>query len=427
MIHKVKTSAGVSQGNISWGPFQTLQTMCTGGINSITRNIGGIGQGGRGSPIGWLSVLLVMIITYSQFVSGVTMSDPLSLIQMVIYIISYVDDNTLVQEFPRDQSMKSILEGLNKCITKWHTILRITGGDLALEKCSYCIMKWKWKNGVATLETPTSSPGELFVSGTKIQRLKPNEGTRVLGVWMAMDGSFGDELKYRIGQSKLMASKLYRSHLSATDSFMVYETRYRPVLQYPLQVTTFTTNELQQIQKPFIHLLLPKIGMNRHTPRAIIYGPQFRGGLGIINLEEEQVTQHFCVLQGHIRRNDDIGKSLRIQLSIQQVEIGCGEFFLHTDPLIYNYSNQQTRLSYLWQQCNKYKIHVSINDIWIPNTGDECHDTIMDFAVRDKLLRGNCSKLKSINACRLYLKVMWPSDLLCAQGKDILDKNVIQG
>jgi hypothetical protein len=27
-------------------------------------------------------------------------------------------------------------------------------------------------------------------------------GTRVLGVWMAMDGSFGDELNFRILQSK---------------------------------------------------------------------------------------------------------------------------------------------------------------------------------------------------------------------------------
>jgi hypothetical protein len=169
MIHRVRTNSGVSPGFISWGPFQTLKKMSVNGVESIQGNIGGIGQGGGGSPIGWLSVLLVMITTYSQFATGVHMIDPLSALQLIIYIISYVDDNMLVQDFGRDQSMSSILASFNNCISKWHNILCITGGDLALEKCTYCIMKWKWSYGVASLETPLSSPGNLFVSGTKIQ------------------------------------------------------------------------------------------------------------------------------------------------------------------------------------------------------------------------------------------------------------------
>jgi hypothetical protein len=192
----------------------------------------------------------------------------------------------------------------------------------------------------------------LKVSGTPITRLRPDEGTRVLGVRMAMDGTFNDKLKYRITQSKTMASKLYKSHLSSLDSFMVYETRYRPALQYPLTITTFSTSELKKIQQPFIHLLLPKIGLNQHTPRALIYGPRFRGGLGLVDLEEEQITRHFESFQGHIRRNDDIGVSLRIQLHTQQLEVGSGALFLNIDPNQYMYSTKNTRLSYLWRQCH---------------------------------------------------------------------------
>jgi hypothetical protein len=162
----------------------------------------------------------------------------------------------------------------------------LLGGDLALEKCTYCILKWKWKNGQAEISTPLTDPGELDVMGTTIARLKPNEGTQVLGVRLAMDGTFSDEYKYRLEQSKSMAAKLYQSHLSPLDSFMVYETRYRPALEYPLRVTTFTTAELQKIQKPFIFLLLPKIGLNRHMPRDVIYDPIFWGALGLVNLEE---------------------------------------------------------------------------------------------------------------------------------------------
>jgi hypothetical protein len=62
-------------------------------------------------------------------------------------------------------------------------------------------------------------------------------------------------------------------------------------------------------------------------PRAVVYGPIFCGELGLVNLEEQQIIQHFNAFQGHLRRNDNIGKSIRIQLSTHQLEIGCGDFF----------------------------------------------------------------------------------------------------
>jgi hypothetical protein len=113
--------------------------------------------------------------------------------------------------------------------------------------------------------------------------------------------SFDDELTYRQKQSKTMVSKLYKSGLSHTDVYMVYATRFCPAAEYPLQVTTFNKTEMESVQKPFIHLLLPKIGLNRHTPLAVIHGPMLRGGLGITPLEEIQIIKHFQAFQSHIR------------------------------------------------------------------------------------------------------------------------------
>jgi hypothetical protein len=79
---------------------------------------------------------------------------------------------------------------------------------------------------------------------------------------MAMNGSFKYELEYRITQSVTMGLKLYKSWLSPIDAFMVYETCFWPALEYPLMITTFSKSQLDQIQKPFVHLLLPKIGLN---------------------------------------------------------------------------------------------------------------------------------------------------------------------
>jgi hypothetical protein len=412
MKHKVKTSKGVLPGFTQWSTSQQIQEKIVHKTKILSGNIGGIGQGGGGSPVGWFAVLLVMIATYSTFITGITMLDPRGTIKLILHIISYVDDNTLVQQFYNTHTMTYILQGLKKCIMRWHNILKITGGDLALEKCTYCVMKWRWSNGVPQLETAASDPGSLFVSGTKIQRLDPGKGTRVLGVRLAMDGTFKDEFEYRMSQSKKMARILYQSNLSPLNAFMVYEMRFCPALEYPLAVTTFTTTQLLQIQKPFIHLLLPKLGMNRHTLRAIIYGPLYRGGLGLHSLDEKQSILHFELFQGHICRNDDIGTSLRIQTSSQQLEIGCGDLFLNTNPNIYCYSTENTQLSFLWRKCFKYNIKITMQNAWIPARQTNNRPTIMDFAVQDQILKGNKKKLQQINWCRLYLKVMWPEDLL---------------
>jgi hypothetical protein len=342
MQHFVKTAKGVSDGKIVWGPNDVTTQTFDNGVLTITGNIGGIGQGGGGSPVGWFAVLMVMIEAFSKFEDGITMQDPLSTLTLVLHIISYVDDNTLVKQFDSDEPIEAIISKLSCCLSRWHKILQITGGNLALEKCTFSLLYWKWSKGLPSLYTKDTKPGNLLVEGTTIMRLDAHESSRVLGIRMAMDGSFHDELQFRISQSKKLAQLLYNSPLSRLDSFMVYQTRFLPALQYPLPITTFTSKEIDMIQKPFIFSLLPKIGINRHAPRSIIYGPMAYGGLGITSLEVYQVTKHIELFQGHLRRCDEVATSLRIQLATQQLELGCGTFFLNNNPHLFPYTNQST-------------------------------------------------------------------------------------
>jgi hypothetical protein len=413
MKHYVKTSRGTSTGNIQWSAATTTSLSNQHGITTISGNIGGIGQGGGGSPVGWLAVLIVMIHTYSKFASGVPMTDPMGIYTLTLFLISYVDDNTLVQRYRQDQTMESILSHLQYCLKRWHNILRITGGDLALAKCTFSLMKWTWKGIEPTLETIQSAPGNISIDGTAITQLEPDKGTRVLGVRMAMNGSFKDELEYQISQSVNMGLKLYKSWLSPIDAFMVYETRFRPALEYPLMITTFSKSQLDKIQKPFVHLLLPKIGLNRHMPRAVIYGPMFWGGLGLVKLEEQQIIRHFSAFQGHLRRQDNIALSIRIQIMLQKLEVGCGTLFFNTDPANYPYATMNTRLGYLWQQCHRFSIKISLHHNWEPSGTSGTSDTIMDHLIGLFQTNKNRTKLlKRLNACRLYLKLLWVSDLL---------------
>jgi len=129
-----------------------------------------------------------------------------------------------------------------------------------------------------------------------------------------------------------MANLLTRSPLTPADSYMVYFTRYLPAMRYPLQVTTLQTDNIQKIQKPFIHKLLPKIGLNRHTPLAVIHGPLSLGGLNLANLAKEQAQSHFEQFLGHMRRQDIVSSHYRISMNIIQLSAGCGDFFLWNNP-----------------------------------------------------------------------------------------------
>ena len=69
------------------------------------------------------------------------------------------------------------------------------------------------------------------------------------------------------------AARINSSPFKPHDAHLVYQSRYRAMVQYPLPVTNFTVQQLHTIQKPVIFRLLPKLGMNRHMPREVIYAP----------------------------------------------------------------------------------------------------------------------------------------------------------
>jgi hypothetical protein len=163
-------------------------------------------------------------------------------------------------------------------------------------------------------------------------------------------------------------------------------------------------------------------------PLAVVHGPLFRGGLGIIQLEEQQIIKHFSVFQGHLRRNDNVATSLCIQLMNQQLEVGCGSLFLNTDPSQYPYATKTTRMSYLWKQCFRFNIKVCLHHQWEPSGTDGTTDTIMDHMII--LYKNSKYKeriLKRINACQLYLKVLWVADLLVSPSSTLMNTALING
>jgi hypothetical protein len=72
---------------------------------------------------------------------------------------------------------------------------------------------------------------------------------------------------------------------------VVYWNIYLPGMGYSLPVTTFSEDELNNIQITPIQVILPAMGYNRNTPKAVVFGPREYVGIGLRHLYIEQGSQ----------------------------------------------------------------------------------------------------------------------------------------
>ena len=125
-------------------------------------------------------------------------------------------------------------------------------------------------------------------------------------------------------------------------------------------------NELHNIQQKFIYLLLPKLGLNRHTPREVVYGPSKFGGRGLMDLRLEQPIQHLKATISHIRQGDNAGKALVASRFGHQVVAGVSKPFYTYKMEKLPYLPACTRWKYFWEIVQLYSLSIEIWNEWLP-------------------------------------------------------------
>jgi hypothetical protein len=76
------------------------------------------------------------------------------------------------------------------------------------------------------------------------------------------------------------------------ESGMVYNSFYMLILGYGTPSTILKEQDCEEIQKPVVNSILPKMGSARLDQRSVFFGTSQFGGLGLT---------HFAALQGHTR------------------------------------------------------------------------------------------------------------------------------
>ena len=86
-------------------------------------------------------------------------------------------------------------------------------------------------------------------------------------------------------------------------------------MTYPLPCSSLTADTCHMIQAPALAALLPKLHLNRHSPRAIVYAGPKHGGLQITDLYIDQGYGQLTLFIGHLKLADEIGALILSVLS----------------------------------------------------------------------------------------------------------------
>ena len=293
--HRIRTKLGVSEKSFTWAKGNKL---------------GGSGQGSGASMINWHSFNEAIIKSYKMYMNGTRIEQH----EVEFNVRSFVDDNKLIFKFKGGSGTDDIIETLKRGLSTWSTLLKYTGGELSLPKCYYSIgMSQYDKYGQAIQQQHTEDVQILSMRQSdgkeyEIQRINEKKGTKLLGVYISVDRNCNDEYENKLQQSQEMAARLQRMKTDRYETFLIYNTRYKPKLHYSISITLFTQKQCNQIQSNIMSVLLPKMGLNRHTPRAVVFAPRELGGMGLIDFHSQQTSKHIEMMMKHISNNDVIGK-----------------------------------------------------------------------------------------------------------------------
>jgi hypothetical protein len=149
--------------------------------------------------------------------------------------------------------------------------------------------------------------------------------------------------------------------------------------------TTLSFQECEDIQRPVINTILPKMGINRKASRAVVFGTAQFGGIGLDHLATLQGHSRLQYLLGHLRCGDHTGQLVRILIEYTQLECDTMENILEQD---YNrFSNciiNKNWITEIWHHLHSCKAIVAVQKKWKPRLG-----RVNDTAITDCVTASN--------------------------------------
>jgi hypothetical protein len=403
--------------------------------NSLQTPLFGPGQGSTIGPFLWLLCFCLI----ADIVDATGIYIKLSSVDQSIHSSctgdAFVDDSYLGASsthspdqnelFSTSQKLhqKSAVGNLQRLSQHWEKLLFSTGGAINFSKSFWVLVGWHWSNSTPVMLAPELSADTLKLTEgystetIKVPRISPYSSYRTLGVYISPSGSCTKAVQILREKADDYASKIITSTLNREEALTSYLQYFLPKLGFPLPVLTLTEKLCSYVQAPALNAFLPKVHLNQHTARSIIHGPSEYGGLTIPHAYYLQSSGQLNLLISHLRAKDKTSYLIVISMSSLQLLTGSHIPFFHLPYTKYAKWIESSWLTSIWECVSRVKFTLIIRNSWVPVLQRTNDLSLMAFFVS---LNFKPKQLIALNRCRLYLQVIFLSDIVSADGTTII-------
>jgi hypothetical protein len=344
--------------------------------------------------------------------------------------VGFVDDITeAINDFTNDSATPSlIVDKATKDAQRWNDLLATTGGALEIPKCKFHLASYKFAASGAPVLNPLTDaingrcptmniqPAFGESESQSLKYLQPSTARRTLGCYKCPSGNSKTGLRV-IQKNAIKKSQIVlNSHLDARATHTYYFAVLLPSLSYSLPVSHYSSKSLDEVDKKIAAPFLNKLGYSRSTPRAVRYGPIKFGGVNMHQLKDIQGSGQILQLLKHLRFQSPFQKMWLIALHWAQLQSGFHIPLLQdpTVPVPHLEGLYITSLREFLASINGSIVTEHSYTIPLQRVQEQA---IMDVVIASNLFTP--SECKTINYCRMFLRVHSIADLTLAGGNHI--------
>ena len=229
---------------------------------------------------------------------------------------AYVDDGDNWATAPKTQTVQEVLKNLHHHSQLWSNLVAAIGGLMAFHKCNWQLLIWMAVSGYYVMTSRNQFKEEEIEledhQGTKTKidykpHTKPNKG---LGFLVCPNADQKPEFVFRLKQAKWCASRLFGVHLTGQMAWLALVTRVIPKVTYCFGLTRFTKQQLHRIAVAIDNVFIPRLGINRHIKRIVVYVPEELGGINFPSIETIQDQKGITLLVRQLQWDEEIATDL---------------------------------------------------------------------------------------------------------------------
>jgi hypothetical protein len=146
------------------------------------------------------------------------------------------------------------------------------------------------------------------------------QGHITLGFHLTGDGTSSAHKKNMKCRTKEYSEAIISGTLNRGEGLLVYNSYYIGSFSYGTAATSPDIKECEEIQRPVVNAILPKMGINRNASRSVVFRTSKYGALGLDHMAAVQGFGQLQYLIGSLRAQDITCDLYQMLLEYTQLE-----------------------------------------------------------------------------------------------------------